>query len=98
MEERAFAADSHEVFRLELVKVMRQGGVLNVQLLLNIADYKTLGVSGQKKLHDPKPWFRSHRREHIRVLDHLLDGFLGLGAEHISIFAEIQCSCQSAES
>src|ERR1700730_4313343 len=88
MQERAFATDTYEVFRLELVQMMRQGRVWNVQLFLNLADNKTLWITRQKHLHDPNPRVRSHRREHIRVLNYLLDGFLGLDGAHISIFPE----------
>jgi hypothetical protein len=35
-----------EVFRFELVEMMRQGGVWNIQLFLNLTDDETFGVGG----------------------------------------------------
>jgi hypothetical protein len=61
VKERAFATDAHEIFRSELVKMMGQGGVWNVQLLLNLAHNQPFGVRRQKQLHDPKSGFGPYR-------------------------------------
>src|SRR5258706_15633600 len=66
-----------------------EGGVRNAQFALDIADHQAVRVSGQEKLHDSQPWFRSHRREHVGILGDLFGRFPVLGSGHISNLAEI---------
>jgi hypothetical protein len=51
-EKCAFSLNMDEVFRFELVEMMRQRGIWNIQLFLNLAGYETYRVSGQQQLHD----------------------------------------------
>jgi hypothetical protein len=94
MQESALAPHVHEIFRLEFVQMVRQGGIWNIQLLLNLSDDETVRMGRQQQLHDPQTWLRSHRGEHIRVLNQFLAGFLRLSYRHISMFAEIWLDCQ----
>jgi hypothetical protein len=94
-QESAFAPHMYEVFRLELVKMMRQSGIRDIQLFLNLADDEAIRVSRQQQLHDSQTGFRSHCGEHVRVLNQLLVGLLRLN-HHISMIAEIQFDVKSA--
>jgi hypothetical protein len=88
-EKSAFSLNMHQVLRFELVKMMREGGVWNLQLFLNLADDQTLRVGGQQQLHDSESRLGPHGGEHVSVLGDLLGGFLRLASSRISIFAEI---------
>src|SRR5215472_6446246 len=67
-----------------------QGGIGNVQLLLNLADYQTVRMSREKKLDDPQPWFGAHCGEHVGKFRYLLWIGFTSGLAHISTFAEIR--------
>src|SRR5215831_1617402 len=62
-QERALAAHSDEAFVFEFVEVMRQCGVGNVQLGLDLADDEALRLGGHQELHDAKACFGAHGRE-----------------------------------
>jgi hypothetical protein len=67
-----------------------EGGIGNVEFLLDFADDQAIGMRGQEQLHDAQPGLGSHRREHIRVSDNLFGGLLRGERIHISIIAEIR--------
>jgi hypothetical protein len=46
VKESAFPANTHEVFRPKFVEMVREGGIWNVQLLLNLSDYKAVWMCG----------------------------------------------------
>jgi hypothetical protein len=81
----AVAAHSDQVFVFQLVEVMRERGVGDVDLGLDIADDHAFGLSGHKELHDAEARFRAHSREHIGKASDLSRS----GAWHISIILEI---------
>src|ERR1700722_1493044 len=51
-EEGAVSFDADEILGFEFVEVMGQGGVGDIELLLNFADDQALGMSGEQQLHD----------------------------------------------
>jgi hypothetical protein len=88
-EKGAFSLNMYQVLPFELVEMMREGGVWNLQLFLNLADDKTLRVGRQQQLHDSESRLCPHGGEHVGVLGDLLSGFLRLAIPHTSMFAEI---------
>ena len=64
---------------------MRERGIGNVDLGLDISDDHAFGFSGHQKLHDAQARFRAHGREHIGEA-----GDLSWGSDrHVSIILEI---------
>lgn len=81
----AVAAHGDQVFVFQLVEVMRERGVGDVDLGLDIADDHAFGLSGHEELHDAEACFCTHSREHIGEASDLS----GSGVWHISIILEI---------
>jgi hypothetical protein len=52
-QERAFSPNANEVLGPEFVEMMRQRGMRNAQLLLDLTNDKTVWVRGEEQLHDP---------------------------------------------
>jgi len=48
----ALPLDTHEVLILELFEVVGKSRIRDIQLLLDVADYKTFGMRGKQHLHD----------------------------------------------
>ena len=70
--------------------MMRKRGRGNVEFLLDLTSEETIGMGGEKKLHDAQAGFRTHGGKHVRVLKHLRGAPGSFGSDdHISIFAEI---------
>jgi hypothetical protein len=58
------AADGDEVFISEFVEVMRERGIGNVDLGLDVSDDHALGFSGHEE-HDTETRFCAHGGEHV---------------------------------
>src|ERR1700730_15832598 len=61
----AFATHGDEVFVFELVEVVRERGIRDVDLGLNITDDHAFGFGAHQKLHDAEARFGAHGGEHV---------------------------------
>ena len=84
-EKCAFPLHHDQVFGSEFVEMVGEGGVGDCEFVLNFADYEALRVSREQQLHDAKPRFRAHGREHVGIFDRAIRSNL----RHISIILEI---------
>jgi hypothetical protein len=84
-----FTLDTHKALVLELFEVVGKSRIRDVQFLLDITDYKPVGMRGKQQPHDPQAGLGPHGRQHIRILGDLIRESLVLPFCHISIFAEI---------
>ena len=87
----SLAANDDEVFVFQFVEVMREGGIWDVDLGLDIADDHALGLSGHEELHDAEARFGAHGGEHIREAGNLSGRHIG----HVSIILEIWNNSQA---
>ena len=67
MQKRALALDAHQVLILELVKMVRKRGGGDLEIVLNLADDKTLGMRGEQQLHDAQPRLSAHGGKHVGI-------------------------------
>src|SRR5712664_786907 len=97
MQKRALALDSHQIFILELVKMVRKRRAGDVELVLNLGDHESLGVRRKQQLHNAQPRLGAHGRKHVSVARYTLavrPKLVG-GTKHISIIPEIWISVKS---
>jgi hypothetical protein len=87
-EKGTLSLNMDEVFGFELIEMMRQRGIRNIKLLLDLTDYKSFRMGGEQQLHDPQARLRTHGGEHVRIPGHLL-GVFRSSSSHVSIIAEI---------
>jgi len=66
-----FATHRDEVFTFEFVEVVRERGIGDGDLGLDIADDHALGLRGHEQLHDAEARFCAHGREHVGEAGHL---------------------------
>jgi hypothetical protein len=66
--------------------MMGEGGIGDVDFLLDFADHEAFGMRLQQELHDAQAGFGTHGGEHVGITGDLGGG---RGARHISIIAEI---------
>ncbi len=52
--------------------MMGEGGVGDVEFLLNFADYQAFGMSLQEQLHNAQAGFGAHGGKHVGVLGNLV--------------------------
>jgi hypothetical protein len=70
--------------------MMRQCGIGDAELSLDIADDEAIGVGREKELRDAQAGLCARGCEHVGVLGDLLGGLLlGSGGGHISTIEEI---------
>ena len=89
-EKGALAFDEDEVFVLQFVEVVRERGVGDVQIFLNVTYDEPLGMGGEQELHDAKAGLGAHGGKHVGELGDVFGGRLSGCRRHISIVAEIQ--------
>src|SRR5258707_3758010 len=91
MQKRALAFDPHQIFILELVKMVRKRGARDLEFVLNLGDDQAFRVRGKQQLHDAQPRLGAHGRKHVGVARDTLavrPKLVG-GTDHMSIVLEI---------